>query len=80
VVEPCLNGKHPELSAKINSIITKEVEELFDLRQDPGCWNNLTGKSEYAGILQKYRKRLLVEMENSRDPEIIIFNKQSYIE
>lgn len=80
VVEPCLNEEHPELSAKIISIIEKDVEELFDLKEDPGCWNNLAEQPEYAEIMEKYRKRLLDEMENSRDPELIIFNEKSYIE
>jgi N-sulfoglucosamine sulfohydrolase len=74
VVQPCLNGEHPELSEKINAIVDKPVEELFDLEADPGCWNNLAEKPEYNDILEKYRKILLEEMTASNDPELSLIN------
>jgi N-sulfoglucosamine sulfohydrolase len=75
VVQPCLDGRYPELSRKVNSILHKVEEELFDLTADPGCWNNLANSPEHREILKTYRNRLRHEMEASNDPELIVFNK-----
>ena len=75
VVQPCLDGRYPELSRKVNSILHKVEEELFDLAADPGCWNNLADSPEHQDVLNTYRNRLRHEMEASKDPELIVFNK-----
>ena len=41
--------------------------QLFNIRQDPGEWNNLAGKEEYAGIESELRERILELF----DPEAI---------
>ncbi|MEN8203358.1 MAG: sulfatase [Bacteroidota bacterium] len=70
VVQPALDGNHPQFSQKVHSILHKPVEELYDLNADPGCWNNLAGLPEYAGVLNRYRERLESEMLSSHDPEL----------
>jgi arylsulfatase A-like enzyme len=74
VVQPCLDGRHPDLSRKVGSIIDKPVEELFDLTADPGCWQNLADRREHQEILNLYRKRLQHEMTVSQDPELPLFH------
>lgn len=73
VVESSLDGSHPELSEKINNLLYKPVEELYDLSVDPGCWNNLAKSSGNKAILDIYRDRLFKEMEDTKDPEFEVF-------
>ena len=73
VVQSSLNIENISFSKKINSIIYKDIEELFDLTNDPGCWNNLADSTEYSDVLSKYRNRLLNEMKLTADPELPIF-------
>jgi hypothetical protein len=72
-VQSSLNIENISFSKKINSIIYKDIEELFDLTNDPGCWNNLADSTEYSDVLSKYRNRLLNEMKLTADPELPIF-------
>jgi hypothetical protein len=62
--------------AKIEAIIDKPVEELFDLANDPGCWDNLAQDPAHVATLNEYRMKLLSEMESTSDPERPLFDNQ----
>ena len=70
VVAQYLNDDHPEVVAKIDSIVNKAPEEFFDLRTDPGCWNNLIDDPNYAERISRYRAILEKEMTSSNDPQL----------
>ena len=74
VVQSSLNAEHPRLLAKIEAIIDKPVEELFDLTNDPGCWDNLAQDPAHVDTLNEYRMKLLSEMEATSDPERPLFD------
>jgi N-sulfoglucosamine sulfohydrolase len=75
IVQPCLNGDHPELSERVESILNKSAEEMYDLTADPGCWNNLAENRDHLTIVNKYRNCLLYEMESTNDPEWQLYNQ-----
>jgi hypothetical protein len=68
--------KSEKLKNKIDFMVFRTPEELYDLKEDPGCWNNLAQQPEYAGKLEEYRKKLYGEMKETADPELPVFNKQ----
>lgn len=45
-------------------------EELFDLKNDPDCMNNLAGQSEYAEVQQKLKQRLMKILKETGDPRV----------
>lgn len=66
--------KSEKLKKKIEYMEFRAPEELFDLKEDPGCWNNLSEHPDYAEKLKAYRKKLLDEMQETADPELSVFN------
>jgi len=67
-------SKSEKLKNKIDYMVYRAPEELFDLKKDPGCWNNLAENTDYKEIMKEYRKKLLKEMEDTADPELSVFN------
>jgi len=45
--------------------------ELFDIKNDPCCLNNLVGESDYNEIEKEMKEVLLQELEKSRDPRVV---------
>ena len=66
-------SKSEKLKNKIDFMIYRTPEELYDLKEDPGCWNNLAEQAEYAGKIKEYRKKLYKEMKETADPELPFF-------
>ena len=66
--------KSEKLKNKIDFMSYRTPEELYDLKEDPGCWNNLAQQAEYAGKIKEYRKKLYEEMKETADPELSVFN------
>ena len=54
-------------------MLYRTPEELYNLKEDPGCWNNLAQDSDYADIIKEYRKKLYEEMKETADPELWVF-------
>ena len=67
-------SKSEKLKNKIDYMVYRDPEELYDLKKDPGCWNNLAEHTDYKEIRKQYRKKLLKEMEDTADPELLVFN------
>ena len=44
------------------------VEELFDVKKDPGETNNLAGKPEFKSVLEEHKKLLIAWCKESGDP------------
>ena len=58
-----------KLKKKIETLRNRPNEEFFDLREDPGCWDNLINNETYAEQINAFRKKLKNEMISTRDPE-----------
>jgi N-sulfoglucosamine sulfohydrolase len=46
-------------------------EELFDIRKDPGCLENLAGRSEFATVQSKLHSRLMSYLKETDDPRVV---------
>lgn len=57
-------------------------QELFDIKRDPECINNLAEKPEYKSQKEMLRKQLFVELKQQGDPRIFgkgrIFDEYEY--
>ena len=67
-------SKSEKLKNKIDFMLYRAPEELYDLKKDSGCWDNLAQNPEYVDKLKEYRKKLLKEMKETADPELQIFS------
>jgi N-sulfoglucosamine sulfohydrolase len=67
-------SKSEKLKNKIDFMVYRTPEELYDLQEDPGCWNNLAYNPDYASEMKEYRKKLYKEMKETADPELSFFN------
>lgn len=52
------HGKRPEV-------------ELYDVKKDPFCLNNLSGKQEFKDIENELKKELMKELKRSEDPRVV---------
>ena len=57
--------KHPEF-------------ELFAIKSDPFCLENLIGNLDYTGIETEMKTALLDELKKSEDPRIVGPNKEIF--
>ena len=48
----------------------RPAEELFDIRSDPGCLNNLADDPDYADVVADLRKRLTDHLRRTGDPRM----------
>jgi N-sulfoglucosamine sulfohydrolase len=57
-------------------------EELYDIRTDPSCMNNLAGDPDYADLVNNLREQMESELRDQNDPRILgngdIFDKYPY--
>ena len=66
-------SKNEKLKNKIDYMVYRAPEELYDLKEDPGCWDNLAQDPDHTENLKEYRKKLLKEMKETADPELKYF-------
>jgi len=65
------NRDDPKIKPYFHLAVDKRpFEELFDIKKDPGCINNLVGNPKYADVLIKLRNRLTAELRKTGDPRI----------
>ncbi|MFC1606731.1 sulfatase [Candidatus Latescibacterota bacterium] len=55
----------------VEDYIHRPKEELYDLESDPNESNNVAGDSQYAGILDEFRKKLRRFQEDTDDPWVV---------
>ena len=62
--------------SELRTFIEKRtVEELYDVRNDPACRNNLAGETEFSQTLSGFRNRMLQLLERTGDQEFKNFRK-----
>jgi N-sulfoglucosamine sulfohydrolase len=70
VLEAMRRSGDPKLIRRAEDYAHRPLEELYDLEQDPGCWENLIGEAAGQTEAPRLRKALLAEMRRSNDPEL----------
>jgi len=58
----------PEMKKRLDYILLRRREELFDLEKDPYSFNNIAEKAKYERQLDMMRQLLISEMKRSEDP------------
>jgi len=58
----------PKWAARADFILRRAPEELYDLRKDPDCMNNLAENPEYEPVIKKSRKAMAENMRATADP------------
>ena len=76
VIQP-VPGRDEVIEERIAYYMNRPVEEFFDLKKDPGCWNNLIDDPAYQEEIERYRAILKKEMEQSADPERHVYGAGS---
>jgi len=61
----------------------RPAEELYDLRNDPGCLHNVAGEAAYRGVRKRMVKKLARWMKRTddprTDPDDMSFDKYPYV-
>lgn len=52
--------------------------EFFDVRNDPYCLNNISGKEAFAAIEEEMKDVLMAELEKSKDPRVVGPDKEVF--
>ena len=67
----------PCIAERIKMFRIRALEELYDLRNDPNCLNNLVDKSEYKKDLEKMRNQIYNWMKQTHDPLLPAFENRN---
>jgi N-sulfoglucosamine sulfohydrolase len=65
-----------EMQDRVRLFRHREVEEFFDLKNDPDCLHNLIHDQKYKKQIEQYRNKLKMEMERAHDPLLIAFQNR----
>lgn len=66
------NADNPYFNRYLHlSVGKRPAEELYDIKNDPGCINNLALNSEYEQLTRKFRNRLEEYLESTGDPLVM---------
>ncbi len=49
----------------------RPAEELYDLKQDPDCVNNLAGNNDLVALKEKMKEQLFAELRAQEDPRML---------
>lgn len=71
-----LAPKDPYLAARLDMMLYREVEELYDVERDPDCLRNLVELPNHAATLRTMQGRMQEYMENSKDHALEPFLKR----
>ena len=66
----------PYIAQRVKMFRYRAVEELYDLRKDPDCLNNLVDKAEYNNNLRKMQDWLHSWMKQTHDPLMSAFENR----
>ncbi|MEX0320556.1 MAG: sulfatase [Puniceicoccaceae bacterium] len=65
------NRDDPEIRPYFDLAVAKRpAEELYDIKKDPGCLNNLAENPDFADIKEELWNKLAVELRTTGDPRI----------
>lgn len=62
----------------------RPAQELYNIKKDPACINNMAGKKEYEPKMQQLKKQLFAELKEQGDPRMFgqgyIFDEYEYVD
>ena len=64
---------NPEVAERVRVMRLRDVEELYDIENDPDCLNNLAKNPEFAGALEEMRSKMGEWMEETGDHALVAF-------
>ena len=65
------NREHPEYGKYFDwAVGLRPAEELYDIKNDPGCINNLAGEPAYHELLMEHRALLGAKLMTTNDPRV----------
>jgi N-sulfoglucosamine sulfohydrolase len=70
------NSRKPEIQDRVRMILYRVPEELYDLRADPHCLDNLIDDASHRQVRDEMRGRLADWMEKTDDPALPSFKKR----
>ena len=78
-IDPCPSldflvskADHPELGMYLHwSVDRRPAEELFDIKEDPGCLKNLAEDDSYQKMKAGLSKRLFDYLTETQDPRVV---------
>ncbi|WP_319501444.1 sulfatase [uncultured Draconibacterium sp.] len=69
----------PEIQPYFNLSVAKRPEvELFDMKNDPYCMNNLAGNPRYSAIESEMKDVLMSELKKSGEPRVVGPDKEIF--
>lgn len=64
------DSSYPDYAERADFILQRVPEELYDVKQDPGCLNNLVHNPEYASVLKSFQKEMYHVLKETSDHEL----------
>jgi N-sulfoglucosamine sulfohydrolase len=64
------------IAERVRMFRDREIEEFYDLKNDPGCLDNLIENPEFASEVEAYRQRMKTWMEQTGDPALKMLNSR----
>ena len=61
-------GRNPDLAARVEMLLHRVPEELYDFERDPNALHNLAASPEHREELQQMRSQMRAWMEQTQDP------------
>ncbi|MDF1852060.1 MAG: sulfatase-like hydrolase/transferase [Verrucomicrobiales bacterium] len=68
-----MGKEDPAIQARVDLMLYRVPEELYDIQADPDCLTNLIDSPEHAEALDDHRERLARFMRESGDPLLEVF-------
>lgn len=64
------DGSYPDYAERAEFILQRVPEELYDVKKDPGCFNNLVHNPEYQAVLKSFQREMQTLLEETSDHEL----------
>jgi N-sulfoglucosamine sulfohydrolase len=64
------DSAYPNYAERADFILQRVPEELYDVKKDPGCLNNLARNPEYHAVLKSFQKNMQQLLEETDDHEL----------
>ena len=66
------NMNHPDVARYFQLAVGKRpAEELFNIKDDPYCLNNLAGNKDYSNVLEGMKNKLVDFLRATEDPRVV---------
>lgn len=70
-----IQESNPKIKERVNMFRYRNIEEFYDLKNDPNCLRNLANDKKYAQKLKEYKVTLRNWMKKHSDPLLPVFDE-----